>query len=176
MAHGHGGARAGAGRKPKHEKYTGQIAALEGRWADRLPRFADNVEQLADGGFEQIEEVYEPAGLIQLSKEVVTGEGTVSVRELAFPHLDPEALVCVKRTRRVAAPDLKANVYAIDRILGKPTAKIEADLDPEGTIEANAAAMQQAAAELAAWRQQMSAQLPNISSAPPTPPISATSI
>lgn len=175
MANGHGGARSGAGRKPKLQKFEAQIDAAERRIADQLPQLLDNLQVLANGGFDQVSETWEPAGLIQISKEVVTGEGTVSVRELAFPHLDPEQLVCVRRTRSIAAPDRAANIYLVDRILGKPTARVEADVDPDGTLEATAEAMQQAAAELAAWRTQMSAQLPNISNAPPTVPTSRTS-
>lgn len=129
MANGWGGARANAGRKKKAEIFASEIAAAERRVADRLPRLLANLEQLADGGYEQVTETYEPAGLIQITKEVITKDGTVSVKELAFPELPPDELVCVRRTRTVAAPDRAANVYLVDRILGRPVAAVEADVE-----------------------------------------------
>jgi hypothetical protein len=134
MSNGHGGARAGAGRKPNNTKYASQIEAMKDRLAERLGTRIDMLELLADGGFEQIQEVWEPAGLIEITKQVVTNDGTVNVRELAFPHLDPEQLVCVKRTRSIAAPDRKANEYLINRIAGTPTQHIEADVDGDGAL------------------------------------------
>lgn len=134
MANGHGGARAGAGRKPNNEKYKLQITALSDRIAGSLDDRYDALDLLARGGFEQITESWEPAGLIEVTKQVVTNDGTVNVRELAFPHLDPEQLVCVRRTRSFAAPDRKANEYLINRIAGTPTQHIEADLDGDGPL------------------------------------------
>lgn len=46
---GHGGAREGAGRPRKAEKYAGQIAAAEDRIADRLPELVDRAFELAVG-------------------------------------------------------------------------------------------------------------------------------
>jgi hypothetical protein len=135
MANGHGGARNGAGRKPKRDKYTPQITGLEDGIADRLPQLLANMLLLANGGYEQISETYEPAGLIQITKETITKEGgSVNMRELAFPHLDPEQLVCVRRIRTFAAPDRKANEYLINRIAGTPTQHIEADVDSDGPL------------------------------------------
>lgn len=130
----HGGARAGAGRKPNNDKYASQIAAMNDRLADGIPTRLDALELLADGGYEQIQEVWEPAGLIFVTKQVVTKDGTASMKELAFPELTPEQLVCVKRTRSIAAPDRKANEYLINRIAGTPTQHIEADLDGDGPL------------------------------------------
>src|SRR5262245_37492327 len=132
MANGHGGARAGAGRPRKAEKYASQIAQAEDRIADRLSERVEKLEYLANGGYEQIEEEYLPAGLI------FVGSGEWAT--LAFPDLPPEQLVCVKRKRSVAAPDRAANIYLIDRIAGKPTARVEADIDPDGTLEVTEAA------------------------------------
>lgn len=124
-----GGSRPGSGRKKKAEVYGPEITALERRIADRLPQILDNLILLADGGFEQVNEVYEPAGLIQITKEIVTAEGTVNVKERAFPDLPPEQLVCVRRTRSIAAPDRAANIYLMDRIVGKPVAAIEVEAE-----------------------------------------------
>lgn len=130
----HGGARAGAGRKPNNTKYASQIDAMKDRLAAQLDSRIDVLEMLADGNIEQITEVFEPAGLIEITKQVVTKEGTVSMRELAFPHLDPEQLVCIKRTRSLSLPDRKANEYLINRVAGTPTQHIEADLDGDGPL------------------------------------------
>lgn len=125
MSGGHGGARSGAGRKRNSEKYAEQIAALHDRIASRLPDRTAALELLADGGYEQIQEFYEPAGLIQINKLVETKEGTIRVTELAFPHLDPKEMVCVRRVRSLAAPDRQANIYLIDRLAGKPVQATE---------------------------------------------------
>jgi hypothetical protein len=175
VANGHGGRRAGAGRKPHTQKYAPQIVAMHDRLADGQPRYVDNLELLADGGYNQIIEVWEPAGLITISKLIETEQGAARVTELAFPELPPEQLVCVRRTRSVAAPDRKANEYLINRVAGTPTQRVEIDPDPDGGLEVTAAAMSDAAKELAAWRQTQSALLSSLPSAPPTPPTSATS-
>jgi hypothetical protein len=167
-----GGARPGAGRKSNAAKYTEQIARFTDRAANDLDKRYDAIDFLATGGFEEIEEVWKPAGLIQITKEVITKDGTLNVKELAFPHLDPEQLVCVERKRKIAAPDLKANQYLVDRILGKPTQAVELDADPDGALEVTAAAMAQAASELALWRKSMTEQLSSLN-APPTPPTAA---
>jgi hypothetical protein len=44
-----GGARPGAGRKRKSDKFKGQIAKAETQIADRLLDYIDNMEQLARG-------------------------------------------------------------------------------------------------------------------------------
>ena len=134
MANGHGGARAGAGRKPNREKYAAQLAALSDRIAAGLPDRLDALEQLADGGYEQITEVWEPAGLVQINKVIETSDGTIRVTELAFPELKPDELVCIKRTRSIAAPDRKANEYLIDRIAGRPTAAVELSSEDGGPL------------------------------------------
>jgi len=110
-----------AGRPRKAEKYAAPIAAFEDRAADSLPERYEALTLLAEGGFEQIEEIWEPAGLIYV--------GSGESRSLAFPNLPPEQLVCVRRVRSIAAPDRAANIYLVDRILGKPTAEIDAKVD-----------------------------------------------
>mgnify|MGYP001591939435 CR=1 FL=1 len=46
-----GGARPGAGRKRKSDKFAGQIAKAEKQIADRLPDYVDNMQALATGIF-----------------------------------------------------------------------------------------------------------------------------
>lgn len=133
MANGHGGARKGAGRPRNQEKYAEQIATFHDSAANDLDDRYAALQLLADGGFEEEEEeeVWEPAGLVQITKEVITSDGrSVNMRELAFPHLDPQQLVCVqrKKKKRTAAPDRQANQYLIDRVAGKPTAFVEGEM------------------------------------------------
>ena len=49
MANGHGGKRAGSGRKAKADKHAGKIARAEKVIADRLPELIDNLFDLAAG-------------------------------------------------------------------------------------------------------------------------------
>jgi hypothetical protein len=94
-----GGARPGAGRKPKEQKFESAITVAERRIADRLPQLLENLFVLADGV--TVQEVDSAGGL----------------RVYTRP------------------PDRKANEYLIDRILGRPTAKVEADIDtPEDGV------------------------------------------
>lgn len=174
MANGHGGARPGAGRKRNSDKYAAQIGALNDRIADGLADRLDALEMLAEGLYEQITEVYEPAGLITIQKTIETKDGAIRSTELAYPELPPEQLVCVRRTRSIAAPDRKANEYLINRIAGTPTQRLDVDSDPDGTLEVTAAAMSEAARELAEWRKQQTQQLSSLN-APPTQPTSPTS-
>lgn len=165
MANGHGGARPGAGRPRKVDKHAGQIAALEQQIADSLPERFAALDQLARGGYDQVAESWKPAGSVTI--------GSGEQLQFVYPQLPPDQMVLVERRVSVAAPDRKANEYLIDRILGRPTARLEADLDLDGSLALTAPVLDAAARELAAWRQQMSAQL-STPNAPPTPPISAT--
>lgn len=134
MGH-HGGARPGAGRKPKADKFAGQIARAEQRGADRLPANFDNLELLADGGFEQIEEKWLPAGLVYIDDYSADNDGRqYKIKVKAFPHLPDDELVMVERKRSIAAPDRQANIYLTDRIMGKPTDRKE-HLFPDKPLE-----------------------------------------
>lgn len=173
MANGHGGARPGSGRKRISERYAPQVESFHDQVAADLDKRYAALAFLADGGFEEVEEVWEPAGLVTIQKTLETADGVVRVSELAFPHLDPTTLVCVQRKKKIAAPDRKANEYLVDRVAGRPTQAVEIDADPDGTLEVTADAMTQAASELALWRKQMHEQLSSLS-VPPTPPTPAT--
>lgn len=178
MSNGHGGARPGAGRPRNTEKYAEAITSFHDAAADAIQARYRALTYLADGGFDEeaIEEVWEPAGLIQITKELITEDGrSVNVKELAFPHLPPEQLVCVQRKvkKQIAAPDLKANIYLVDRVAGKPTQATELSGPDGGAIELNNAAMETAARELTAWREQMSTQLSSLN-VPPMPRTSLT--
>lgn len=134
---GHGGARAGAGRPKKAELYAPQIRQAENRITDQLPQLLHNLLQLAHGGFDEVENEYQPAGLITIQKTLETADGVIRVSELAYPERDPAELVCIRRKVRTATPDRKANEYLLDRILGRPTQAIESDAtlsDPDQLI------------------------------------------
>jgi flavin-binding protein dodecin len=100
-----GGARPGAGRKPKAEKFKRQINATEKAIAEALPQATAQLRKLAEGEFEVVEETWR---LESGAKK---------------PRL-------VERRVKTALPDLKAIVYIINRILGPP--KSEAELDAGG--------------------------------------------
>jgi hypothetical protein len=127
---GRGGARPGAGRKPKAETHETAIAGAEKRLADRLPVTIGTLEELADGGLQTVEEIYEPAGTIfvDATETVIDGKGNprpVRVKVPAFPDLDPAEMVLVKRVVSHLAPDRAANIYLADRIMGKPKERHE---------------------------------------------------
>jgi len=135
MANGHGGARAGAGRKPNNEKYKLQITALSDQIAASLLDRYEALDLLARGGFEEISETWEPAGLIFRDEVLPDDDGKlIRTRVLAFPDLGPTDLVCIRRVRSVAAPDRRANEYLINRIAGTPTQHLEADVDSDGPL------------------------------------------
>jgi hypothetical protein len=168
-----GGARPGAGRKKNADKYAAAIERFTDKAAKGLTARYTALDRLAKGGFEQVTETWEPAGLIYVSKQIETSQGAIRVSELAFPELPPEQLVCVRRTRSVAAPDRKANEYLVDRVLGRPTQQLDVDSDPDGSLDVTAEAMRQATSELQQWRQHMTEQLSSLSVGP-TPPTPAT--
>jgi hypothetical protein len=113
-----GGARPGAGRKKKAEKFAGPVAEAEKRISDRLPRLIDNLMKLADGGYERVEEKWVPADPPDDDDE-------------AAPVQSP-GLVLIERKVSRAEPDRAANQYLIDRVLGRPTGKAEVDVTSGG--------------------------------------------
>lgn len=125
-----GGIRPGAGRPRKAVKYERPINKAERQIVDRLPDLLDNLLALADGGYERVEERYEPAGTVLIDQELRNPDGQVALdaqgkpvrgKVQAFPHLAPDQLVLVQRTVSRADKDRAANVYLVDRIMGKPT-------------------------------------------------------
>lgn len=155
MANGHGGARPGSGRKPNTEKYADAVESFTDSAAADLPDRYEVIQRLADGGWEQVAETYEPAGIIYVDAPLlkdgapaIDANGRpILVKQLAFPHLAPEQLVLVRRTVRVAAPDRAANEYLVDRVAGKPRQQVAAELTgPNG--EAIVLQFQQAAAKI----------------------------
>lgn len=93
----HGGSRVNSGRK-SHEslKAIAEVnAATMARLADWIPGLFDNLKKLADGGYQRIEDKY-----------------------------DPE-MKLIERKVSWADCDRRANEYLIDRYMGKPTERQE---------------------------------------------------
>lgn len=115
------------GRPPKAQKYASEIAESEAEVVSKLPKIRQALLKLALGGWKQVDEKWQPAAL------VTVGSGEFELP--AFPDKAPNELVLVERKVGVAAPDRAALQYLIDRILGKPGAKVEiGDPDDDGTI------------------------------------------
>jgi hypothetical protein len=116
-----GGARPGAGRKSKKEKNQTAISAAEKKIKDRLPEYIENLHALANGGYELIETIYEPAATVMIDTFSTDDKGKiVKGKHLAFPDLPPEQLVIVKRVVKIKDRDRAANEYLLDRIMGRP--------------------------------------------------------
>lgn len=128
MAGQNGGARAGAGRKRKLEKYQSAIEKAELSIADKLPQLKENLEYLANGGYQRVEEEYQPAGM--LMRTTTDKEGN-PYQVPMFPDKKPDELVLVKRKVTVADKDRAANIYLMDRVMGKPIQKV-APTTPDG--------------------------------------------
>lgn len=122
MAGQNGGARPGAGRKRKYEKYQTAIEKAELRIAQKLPEILDNLEVLADGGQQVETKKFQLAGLVTITKQDKEGN---SYQVPAFPNLDPLEEVMVERTVVTAGRDLRANQYLADRVMGRPTQRQE---------------------------------------------------
>lgn len=130
---GRGGPRPGAGRKPRAERYAEPIATAEDLIAGRLAELVDNQFTLALGGGERVEEEYAAAGTV-FTDDYETDEFGRSrkVRRPVFADRPADELVLVKRKRITLGPDARANEYLIDRILGKPTQSVEAEVSGPG--------------------------------------------
>ncbi len=135
---GKGGARPGAGRKPKAVKYERPINAAEKQIVQKLPAIMREQIRLALGGIETVKEEWEPAGLVQIDGEIVNPDGkSLRVKQLAFPGLPADQLVLVKKTIEQTLPDRAAGQYLIDRIHGKPTVHVEDNTEERRTLPAD---------------------------------------
>ena len=138
MANGHGGSRPGAGRKSKVEKYGAKMDAGDAFVASRLLKYYRNLDKLADGGVELVKETWKAACTVlidDLARDELTGEIVVDQRGKptkihvsGFPKLEPDTLVLVTRIVEQTEPNVIANQYLIDRLQGKPTASVEAEI------------------------------------------------
>jgi hypothetical protein len=132
VANGHGGARPGAGRKTRAERFARPIASAERQIADKLSELVQTELQLALEGGERVEERYAAAGTVLIEDVIEPPEGRpVKVKRPAFPDKPADELVLVERKVTTLGPDRQAVEYSIDRILGKPMVAIEAS-GPDG--------------------------------------------
>jgi hypothetical protein len=131
---GKGGKRAGAGRPKNSTKHKTSATTLTEMCAEFAPKAVANLTKLANGGFERVELVYEPAANLTIkvlardaSGEPIRGPrgGLAMVEERLYPDLGPDALVLVARKVSHAEPDRAANEYLIDRFIGKPRQAVE---------------------------------------------------
>src|SRR5579883_1471620 len=118
-----GGARPGAGRKPKRELYAAHIAGTEDRIAGDLAAHIQTLTQLANRGRHQVEVTLQPAGLAHrdVEEEVLDSEGNPTGkvrwrRVSAFPDLPPDQLVIISRRETDLGPDRNAVTYLLNRI------------------------------------------------------------
>lgn len=110
-----GGARPNSGPKPKAERHETAIQTAEKRCADRLPITLHNLEEIADGLVEDVDEQWVAAGMATIGKG--------NNERLAFPELaktEPFKLVLVSKKVIKRGPDVRANMYLADRVMGKP--------------------------------------------------------
>jgi Family of unknown function (DUF5681) len=101
------------------------------------------------------------------------GQALADLLDKAWPEAD--RIVAIQSIAiKAACGDVDAFKALMSWTYGRPPQALELSGKDGGPIETSSAAQEAAARELAAWRQQMSALLPNISSAPPMPPTPAT--
>ncbi len=89
----------------KHQRKADEICCR------RLKTTIRNLEKLADGEVEEIEEEHRAAGTISV------GTGPNLVRP--FEGRRADEMICVRRKVVRSAPDRAANIYLADRALGK---------------------------------------------------------
>lgn len=123
----HGGARANAGRKSDVAKkaIADFNAATQDQLVEWLPQLLKNLKTLADGGYERVEENFERS----------IHEPVIGYRDGEAIKGPPEiSMELVERKVSIAEPDRMANIYLIDRLLGKPTERKEVSGPDGGSI------------------------------------------
>jgi len=123
MAGKNGGARPGAGRKPKSEKYRIHINGAEKRIADRLPFLIDQQFKLASG-----------VPLIESSNSMQVLSKMISTALADDPQKLSEVMDRINSIFSTL-PDRQAIQYLLDRIMGKPTEHKEVTGENGGAVE-----------------------------------------
>lgn len=116
-----GGARAGAGRPSKQTKYEAAATVVE-RAFDELEQNYLNMRDLADGKVEIVHEEWAAAGTIK--------RGLAKGSELVFEGREPDEMILVRRKVTRLAPNLAANEYLTDRVIGASTRKFHPPTAP----------------------------------------------
>lgn len=136
-----GGARDGAGRMRNADRFEAEVQSFTALAAKGLGQCFDNLCTLADGGWERVEEKFEPAGGITIKVVAKDADGKILTNSRGSPilvdgRLYPDApddqLVLVERKVTRMAPDFRANEYLVDRVAGRPTVRQE-QTGPEPT-------------------------------------------
>ena len=124
-----GGARSGSGRKSKSrdELIEPTLQYLDERLQETIDQRFTSLEQLAIGGLQTVTERWELAGSLFIAQceEVLDADGahtgkTITRKVRLLPDIPPDQLVLVSRTVKTHAPNLAANIYLVNRLLGKP--------------------------------------------------------
>lgn len=143
MANGHGGARPGAGRKAKAEKFESQIARADQLAADNLVLNIETLQELATFDREVVHEVWEPAGTVliddvlrdSLGKPILDDKGKPTrIKRQAFPDKPADEPVLIQRRVVRSGPSETAAIYLVDRIAGKPVQATEVSGPDGGAI------------------------------------------
>lgn len=129
---GHGGKRAGAGRKSTRDRFPAQVEAVEEKLAAELENLLRIQITAAKMGQRQVTEVRVPAALatVLISDRLPDGSirlddygKPINVRVFAFPDLavkNPDEMVVIRRLETWTPPSLAAGNSLIDRVLGRP--------------------------------------------------------
>jgi len=124
-----GGARPGSGRKKNAEKYESQLNQAHDKIAGKFPQLVDVMLKSALKGHKLVKEVLEPAATVMVDdveiQDGANGPVSVRIKRLAFPDLEPDAMVVVQRVITQTAPDREAGKYLLNRIAGTPTQMVE---------------------------------------------------
>src|SRR5579871_6782015 len=124
-----GGARPGAGRKStaRYQRLEPILEQIDERLQSTLEERLNALEQLAAGGLQVITERWEMAGtlLIDGIRPLLDSDGNPTGKSVPcklplFPDKPAGELVLVSRTVKILPPNLAANVYLVNRLLGKP--------------------------------------------------------
>jgi hypothetical protein len=111
--------------RKKSNPYIAEIGRAKENIARHLIHLVESLKLLADGGIEQIQEEWIPAGLVLIDDTAPLGTSQRRpMKVLAFPDLPPDELVLVSRKRSVTLPDRASIIYLIDRVAGRPDVTI----------------------------------------------------
>jgi hypothetical protein len=141
-----GGRRPGSGRKKKAltELRAELVSEADRLIVEDLTALTRELLRLAHGGYERVEERYEPAGLVLVDGLVKGADGeplrddkgkAVTAKVPAFPGKAPDELVLISRTVSTADADRAAIQYAMDRVLGRAKMAVEVTGKDGGPVQ-----------------------------------------
>lgn len=113
--------------KTPFHTFTGKVAA-------HLPKVYENLELLADGGFERVELKFKPANQVtrrdvardKRGRVIRDAKGKPTIVDVPmFPDVDGDEMVLVERKVSYAEPDFRSNEFMAERIGGKARQAVE---------------------------------------------------